>query len=336
MNACIQGAFTVAVLAWTRLACAGRDAPAPATLLFQSDDRRVSFELTAEPFVFEPPRDLLVTMRFLAPTEIEFEDPDFEGRLQGFACTGHYRTSTQTAPGYRRIEHHFRLTPSVAVEHRLGPMALAYTDHSRSPPLRDWIRTPPILLAPAPPGDPSPVAAMLDPVSLRDPQRSRILLWAAAFALAVCGTGLALRRASRRSRGRPLPPPATAQSALAALAAKTFPDGKPAQTALQVFYPRLTSILRDCMEQRFGLPARRQTTRELLSMIGADDRFPAGFRNRLAVILQSADQATYSGRAVVPQDARSALRAASDLVECLPGGEAEMPQPQGEGHAARA
>jgi hypothetical protein len=146
-----------------------------------------------------------------------------------------------------------------------------------------------------PPGPPAGGAGVLGVVPV---------VSVAAAVLLIVGAAVA------RRRRKPVPPTpaAWAEAALAAaekeLEAETIPPA--------LFADRLADVLRGYVERRYGLPATRRTTGELLAAAGAD--LPA---DAVRAVLEWADLAKFAGRVPAADECRR--RAADARAVWTPG-----------------
>ena len=115
--------------------------------------------------------------------------------------------------------------------------------------------------------------------------------WWVFLILLLVAAGFGLREYRRRRSAAappPPPPPPPHERALAALDAleerRLWQDGR-----TDLYYVELTQILRTYLGERFGIPAREMTTRQITAALGARDDFSDAQRRELGELLQLSD-----------------------------------------------
>ena len=266
----------------------GKGRPAPRV----EDMSKGSIELT---FTMDPPkvyldRDILLTIRITAPTEIEVAMPRLDDRLLGFKLSGVIDDEPVVQAGKVTRARRARLTPLLSQEYRIAPMPISYTDHSRSPAEAGWFPTRPLLFDPVPPINGKTgkdIDAVLSPVWIYPPA-STILLYAAMVLLfigVVFALWKLLRRVRRAIRLMRMSPRERALHDLAELLAKDL-IGK---NMIKDFYLELTLIVRQYIERAHAVRAPEQTTEEFLMTASRDSRFTPAVIGKLRSFLEAAD-----------------------------------------------
>ena len=91
-------------------------------------------------------RDSILTIDIAAPSEIDIVLPPLEDRVQGFIVSSTYDQPPLATDGRTTWSRRARLTPLVAEEHRLAPMAIRCRNLANSPATESWMATPPVVL----------------------------------------------------------------------------------------------------------------------------------------------------------------------------------------------
>ncbi len=248
----------------------------------------VTLTLAFTPGTVSLDRDILLTLRITHPEGVTVSFPALHDRLQGFRLeSGYDRDSTAGAGGLVAREHIVRLTPLVAQEYRLAPMAV--TLHTAGG-TEQYFATPPMTLplkavTDEPVGD--SLRGGLTPVPIRPSprtlmRRAGLLL---ALALAVLAGIYLIRRIRHRIRIMRLSPRERAFRELALLLARNLPD----RGLFKDFYLELTMIVRRYIERQHHVRAPEQTTEEFLQAVADDTRFHPVVVERLQRFLEAAD-----------------------------------------------
>ncbi|MBM4149028.1 MAG: hypothetical protein FJ224_08280 [Lentisphaerae bacterium] len=292
-------AATSGLLAAVALACAcsrtGGDSSAPAGALTEDMSwGRVELTLTIEPREVDYARDVLMTIRAACPSEVSVTVPPVEDRLSGFAVAGQYDEPPAVKNGSRSLVRRIRLTPLVAAEHRIAPMAIQWEDRGSSPPDRGWFPTRPIVLQTAPMPEGGRVEFGLKPRWI-PPGFASVAAWIAgllAAAALVFGIVLLARRLHREQVLRRMSPRERALHELADLLARDLV----AHDRTKDFFLELTMIVRRYIERQHGIRAPEQTTEEFLAAVRDDPRFTPEVTRRLREFLQAADLVKFAAR----------------------------------------
>lgn len=249
----------------------------------------VRVTLIVEPAAVRLDRDMAATLRVESPSATRIEWPALTDRFQGFALSGVYDVEPETKDGATVRERRLRLTPLVASEYRLAPLAMRVTDGSCSPPVAGWVATRPVVFAKEAlvenPGtgiksDPKPVWIA--------PGFRTVLKWIAMLAAAVAlGFGIWKlgRRVQRQVRLMRMSPRERAFHELSELLARDLV----ARNQVKEFYVELTMIVRRYIERAHAVRAPEQTTEEFLAAAARNPAFNQEVLRKLRSFLQSAD-----------------------------------------------
>jgi hypothetical protein len=250
----------------------------------------IQISLTADPPQVELSRDILLTARLTAPSEIEVTWPPLDDRVQGFSLSGVFEEEPSKADGKTTRIVHARLTPVVAKVYRLAPLAIQYTDKGASPPRTDWFPTRPIVFEalPAFQGDPGKdIAGSLKPIWIYPPFKT-VAIYVVLGILAI-GVVVLLWKLFHRVRENiqlaRMSPRERALRELSKLLAKDL-VGK---NLVKEFYLELTMIVRRYIERLHGIHAPEQTTEEFLVAVAEDSRFSPEVVRKLRAFLEAAD-----------------------------------------------
>jgi hypothetical protein len=269
----------------------------------------VLVELLAEPRQVALDRDMLITLRITAPSNLAVRLPNLADRLQGFTLNGAFDREPRLTGGRLVRERCLRLTPVLTAEYRLAPMALSVTDQRRPGAEATFIATRPVLFDAAPvlpSGAQGAVGALRGPVWIY-PEFKTVAGYLMAFVLAA---GLIFllwklsRRLQRAIKLRRMSPRERALFELAELLARDL-VGK---GEVREFYYALTLIVRRYIERAHAVRAPEQTTEEFLDAVSRDPRFTREIVQRLRTFLQAADLVKY---AALRPDAPTVDRAAA-------------------------
>jgi len=275
----------------------------------------VKVTFVAKPAIVRLDSDVLLTIRIEAPSELEVELPPLSTRLGGFMLGGMYERGPIEEGGTTTTEHHARLTPEVADEYRIAPMAIKYTDRSVSPPKTGWFATRPMVFdsARAFEGDPgSAVTASVEPVWIRPTLKA--VLGYVAIAVGALLSLLILWRLARRVRTQVklmrMSPRERALKELDMLLSRHLVQkGK-----VKDFYLQLTMIVRSYIERQHAVRAPEQTTEEFLAAVASDPRFSPQVLARLEEFLQAADLVKFAAHKPRENDIDSATESARKYI----------------------
>ncbi len=283
----------------------------PATLTEDLSWGPVEFVLTATPAKVDLRRDTILTLRLTTPAGVEATLPPLEDRAQGFTLGGAIPREPVTQDGKTTRIQQVRLTPVLANEYRLAPLAVRYTDRRQAPSVDSWFPTRPIVFAVTPPltgKTPDDIAVTLKPRWI-PPTARTVLLWVALAAALLAGAYGLFRlftRVRREQALRRLSPRERALRELADLLAKKLIEhGHP-----QDFYVELTMVVRRYIERVHAIRAPEQTTEEFLRAVAEDRRFAPEVVRTLRSFLEAADLVKFAayvpGNAAVDQSVATA------------------------------
>lgn len=299
-------------------ACARRStAPvagtAPRVETFSSGPVEVS--ITADPPAVDPARDILLTIRLSAPTNVEVHLPPLNDRFQGLVMNGEFEDESRTSGGMMVKERHLRLTPELAEKYRLAPIAVTYTDRSKESVKEEWFATRPIVFEARPSAGKAgkDIDEIAGPVWIYPPPRFFFLWGTVALLLfAVGAVAWKFRHRIRRAiRFRLMSPRERALAELSELIAKDLI----AKDQVKEFYFELTMIVRRYIERAHRVRAPEQTTEEFLAAISNDSRFSTVVVTRLKAFLEAADLVKYAAYRPPPEVVQRATGTAKDYVE---------------------
>ena len=119
----------------------------------------------------------------------------------------------------------------------------------------------------------------------------------------------------RQTRSKPPAPPIPAHVWALGELARLDADRLIEQRAFHVFYVRLSDIVRQYVERRFGLMAPERTTDEFLHELRGDPAFGKEHQQLLARFLRAADMVKFALHEPTPEESGDALDAARGFVE---------------------
>ena len=275
----------------------------------------VKVTVVATPAVVHLDRDVLLVIRVEAPSEIEVALPPMSGRLSGFLLSGMYTRGPFVVDGKATTEYHARLTPDIADEYRIAPMAITYADKSVSPAKSHWFPTRALVFETAAPfkGDPGEkVDVAVEPVWIRPPFKTvafYVFLALAGLALILLVWRLA-KRAHRQIQLMRLSPRERALKELDILLGKHLVE----KGHVKDFYLQLTMIVRRYIERQHAVRAPEQTTEEFLLAVSADPRFTPTVVAKLKEFLQAADLVKFAAHRPGQADIDGATESAREYV----------------------
>lgn len=280
-------------------------------------------EIVAEPGRVRLDRDLLLTFRITAPSNLSVNLPPLADRCQGFTISGDYEKEIQNAGAMVVRERCLRLTPLPGAEYRLAPLA-ASIDFRDS---KTWVPTRPVRfdVAPLLPKDGGVVGKPKGPVRIGPGPKTAglyliALLLTTAIVYLIWKLGL---RVQREIKLRRMSPRERALHELSELIARDLVG----HDQVKEFYFELTMIVRRYIERAHAIRAPEQTTEEFLDAASRDPRFSRDVVNRLRAFLQAADLVKYAAfqpeKPVVDQALDSAKNyVETDAAGVVPSGEA--------------
>ncbi|MFC1499130.1 hypothetical protein ACFLS1_11780 [Verrucomicrobiota bacterium] len=271
--------------------------------------------ITAKPPRVELDKDIFLTIKVTTPPEIEVTLPQMDDRLQGFVLNGSFDKEPAKDNGKTTLERHVRLTPLLANEYRLAPMAIVFTDKSKSPAEKNWFATRPIIFEPLPVKEKTAdnIEAVLAPIWIYPPLKSVAMF---SFAAIIC-IGLAVlawkvfKRIHREIELKRMSPKERALKELEVLLVKNLIQKR----KIKEFYLQLTMIVRRYIERSYSVKAPEQTTEEFLTAVTHDPRFDSGTVAKLKKFLEAADLVKFAAYRPPDETAGKAANTAREYIE---------------------
>ncbi len=292
---------------------AGKDSPAALTEDFSWGS--IEFKLKASPAIVYLDRDTVVTLTLTSPSEVEIEFPSLADRLAGFTISGTIDRDPVTVDGETRRVRRLRLTPGVASEYRIAPMAVEYTDRSASPPRKGWYATRPVVFERA-----AVVEGDVDDEIAEDlkarwiyPPFKTIATWVIVLLVLIAAAVTLWKlwpRLQRAHKLRRMSPKDRALFELRELLSKRLIE----QNRPKDFYVELTMIVRRYIERVHKVHAPEQTTEEFLAAVSNDGRFAPEVVARLKTFLEAADLVKFAARQPTAEAVDSSVQTARDYV----------------------
>lgn len=313
-----RGAFLLVALCVT--ACAPEEAGTPPPAVTSTAERGpVSMTVRAEPGEVTAGGKLTLTVEATAPSGVEITMPEVRNALGPFAVRG-ARTPPDVPEGdRRRTVHVYTLDTFATGDQEVPALALRFSDR-RAPgePIEGTLESQALAVrVRSVLGGNEQARDIRGAVALPGGGVLRhwwiwllILLGTAAAALAV------MRVLGRRQAGAPAaaPEPPAHEWALAELD-RLEREGLLERGEFEPFYTRLSDIVRQYIERRFGLMAPERTTQEFLVEARRSDALSEGHKTLLEGFLRAADLVKFARHQPRPQDAREALGAARGFVQ---------------------
>jgi hypothetical protein len=285
----------------------------------------VRVTLTVEPAAVRLDRDMAATLRVESPSATRVEWPALTDRFQGFALSGVYDVEPETRDGATVRERRLRLTPLVAAEYRLAPMAIRVTDASCSPPVAGWVATKAVVFAKEALVEDPGAAIKSDPKPVWIAPGFRTVLKWIALAVLAAAAGFALWKIARRVRRQVqlmrMSPRERAFHELSELLARDLV----ARNQVKEFYVELTMIVRRYIERAHSVRAPEQTTEEFLAAASGNPAFDPEALRRLRAFLQSADLVKFAAFQPPPGATDQATATAREYISA----DAARQEPQG-------
>ncbi len=263
-------------------------APAAPPLARSVSSGPVELTMIADPALVHLDRDILLTLRVCAPSNMDVRPPALENRLKGFVVNGTYTRDAAGAGNKPVKEYCYRLTPTLADEYRIAPMAVTWVNREQA--AEGWFATPALVFQPAglakgPPG--GSINDIAGPVWIY-PAFKTVALWT----LLVAGAAGALyllwwlsRRIHRAIKLRRMSPRERALFELNELMEQDL-VGK---QKIKEFYLELTMIVRRYIERAHAIRAPEQTTEEFLLAVTRNPEFSREVVAKLRIFLQTGD-----------------------------------------------
>jgi len=271
--------------------------------------------ISANSSAVELHRDILLNIKISAPSKIDLTLPEVEDRLHGFILNGLFDKAPASQNGKKIVERNARLTPVLADEYRIAPMAIVYKDKSKYPAETNWFATRPIVFELIPPIEGKTAADIIDvfePIWIY-PSLKNIAFYVIKAILCI---GLAvtawklLKKVRQEAQLRRLSPKERALKELEILLAKDL-IGK---NRVKEFYLELTMIVRCYIERQHGIRAPEQTTEEFLTAVSNDSRFGNDVLLKLKTFLEAADLVKFAAYRPPDETAKRAADTARDYI----------------------
>ena len=265
-------------------------APAAAPLTETISSGPIELNIIAEPAHVHLDRDILLTLRVSAPSNMEVRLPPLENRLEGFVINGAFTRDAFDAGNKPVKEYCSRLTPTLADEYRIAPMAITWINRGQTPPSEGWFITRPLIfqaagIAKGPPG--ATINDIANPVWIY-PAFKTVALWTfliACAAGAVCLLWWLSRRIHKAIKLRRMSPRERALYELGELLAQDLI----AKQKIKEFYLEITMIVRRYIERAHAIRAPEQTTEEFLLAVTRNPGFTREVITKLKIFLQTGD-----------------------------------------------
>ena len=286
----------------------------PTPLVSESASGPVTARLTLDPPTVRLDRDTMLTLQIVAPADVEVKVPALESRAQGFSVSGTFDRQPETKDGKVIRERCARLTPQLAGEYRIAPLAIRFRPETGGG-AEQWFPTKAVrlkvdsLLDGAAPAD---IAAPAGPVWIY-PSFKTVVFWLFAAAAALGAVYLLwrwVRRVRRNIQLRRMSPKERALHDLAELLEKNLVS----KGLVKDFYFELTLIVRAYIERAHAIRAPEQTTEEFLEAVSHDPRFSPEVVRRLRSFLQAADLVKYAAYHPQASAVEQSLATARDYV----------------------
>jgi hypothetical protein len=292
-------------------------AAAPCATAFERDlvQGAVRLELRSESSGTALPLwdSLTLTFTVEGSKALEVEPPRDVQPATGWTLLSTAASATTTVDGQRRRwQQTLLLAPQQPGAVALPLPSIRYRDGGSTWTTASW---PPLTIsvvaeASADPGKLRARATVeeLPPVAAPPPRPWWLLLALPLLALAGAAFYLLRRRSTRRPARSP------AQAALRhwqRLMASNLPE----TGCSERFITLLTIVVRRYLQEEFQLPARRQTTAELLQALAGAERWAEAERNTLAALLQRCDRLKFGGAAVPAAECRQLAEQVRAFVE---------------------
>lgn len=256
---------------------------------------------------------LRMTLEVSKGYEAEFPDIVFPDDMPGSILTG-FDERESTEGGRRILRRDYEIEPEY--EGTLTLPGMEVYSHRAGEVKEEILQTEPIEItvraSTAIAGDLElkPMRGLVT-VEAMTAERRRVWPWVAGGTVSLMGLIVLLLYLARRPRRVPPPPPAheTAMKRLRELAGRGLIAGGQAEA----FFVEVTGIIRDYVEQAFGMRAPEQTTEEFLSALATA---PAIVRHRqvLEPFLTAADEVKFARMRADPGAMQRAFETAESFV----------------------
>ena len=279
----------------------------------------VELTILADPPQVHLDRDTLLTIRVHAPSNTEVHLPPLEDKLKGFALSGSFTRDVLDEKKSPAREYCSRLTPTLADEYRIAPMAVTWTASARAgggSQTEGWFATRPITfqvagISKGPPG--TAIHETDGPITIYPPFKT-VAGWALAAAAAAAALYLLWRlsrRVQRAIRLRRMSPRERALYELGELLAQDLV----ARDKIKEFYLELTMIVRRYIERAHAIRAPEQTTEEFLVAVTLNHDFKREVVRKLQTFLQTADLVKFAAYRPAREIIDQTLATARDYID---------------------
>lgn len=293
------GCLTVAAAAGCRRGDAPRAEVASADQAFEvrksygGESVKFTIELSRSSISTADSLKCRMTLDVAKGYEAEFPDVAFPEDVPGAILTD-FREHAATEGDRRILQREYELEPEY--EGKLTLPKMEVYSHRAGEVKEDVIETEPIEVAVKSTRETAgdlefrPMRGLVTVEQMRAGSR-RVWPWVAGGAAALIGAAVLVVYLARRQRPAPPPPPAheTALKRLAELAGKGLIEAG----AAEAFFVEVTGIIRDYIEEGFGLRAPEQTTEEFLAGLVTAPAV-AGYRDVLEPFLAAADEVKFA------------------------------------------
>lgn len=294
-----------------------KDRATPAKLLVEDMSKgNIMVTVTVDPATIRLDKDVILTIRITAPSEIEVAMPAMDDRTKGFIINGTLDKEQVTHAGKTTLERQLLLTPVISDEYRVAPFPVIYSDKSKSPAESAWFASRPLILDTAPVIDgkaDKDISASLKPIWIYPPFKT-VVLYFFFIILGIAAIYLAwklMKKLRRQIQLLRMSPKERALEELAELMARDL-VGK---NLVKEFYLELTMIVRRYIERAHTIRAPEQTTEEFLGAVSSDARFNREVIIRLKAFLEAADLVKFAAYHPDQESIRRATDTARGYVE---------------------
>jgi len=311
------GRWALGVGCWTLILLALATPAVAAARVETVRHNGVTLTITLDPASVSLERDMVLSLKLTHPESLAVSLPPLADRLQGLLAASSFdRESTPAdVKGHVTHERIVRLTPLIADEYRIAPMAIAYRHAINGDDKTAYFATPPIVL-PVNAVTDKPVDAAprttITPVRIR-PSLKTLSGYVAILVLIALGMALAiwlLGRIRQQVRIMRMSPKERALRELdLLLGRKWIETGR-----VKDFYVELTMIVRRYIERQHNVRAPEQTTHEFLLAVAANPRFPEHVIRRLEQFLEAADLVKFAAWQPDSQAVEEAVGTARDYL----------------------
>lgn len=275
----------------------------------------VEITVRTDPARVDLRKNTLLSITVTCPKGIEVDLPPLDDRVTGFRVNDTYSSDVPAPDGKISFRKTLSLTPLIAEEYRLGPIAVACRDARKGAPEQNWFPTRAIVFDTVFKNVKAgkDITDVFRPVWIM-PSWKTLSLYALALA-AVIALVLVIwklgRRIRRQIRLMRMSPRERALEELAELMAKKLVE----KNQVKEFYLELTMIVRRFIERLYRIRAPEQTTEEFLLTASRDPRFAPGVVRKLKSFLEAADLVKFAAYRPMPQAIDKAIGTAKDYIE---------------------